>query len=65
MTEAFRAVEWMRERRTKIDEEDRDLTWEQKGERTEEALRADPIWRRLKGRVARSAETGARPVSEA
>ncbi len=51
MNENFRAVEWMREKRSLTDEEDRDLTWREKTRRTEKLLEKDPLWQRLKTRV--------------
>ena len=49
--DSFHAVEWMRERRARIDREDQGLSWEEKSRRTEEVLRDDPLWARLKGRL--------------
>ncbi len=50
MKTSFDAVAWMRARRAKIDEEDQDLSWAQKREKTRRLLEADPLWRRLKDR---------------
>lgn len=54
MKKAFDAVAWMRHRRVQIDEEDTDLTWTQKREKTREQILQDPVLRRL------AAETGVR-----
>ena len=51
MKKTFDAVVWMRTRRAQIDEEDRDLSWEEKREKTRRLLEADPLWQRLKGRA--------------
>lgn len=51
MTKDFDAVAWMRKRRSEIDEEDRGLTWEEKARKTEELLRDDPLWQKLKARA--------------
>ena len=51
MSKSFSAVEWMRKKREEIDEEDKNLTWEEKREKTLKLLQNDPIWRRLKARV--------------
>ena len=65
MSEPFHAVEWMREKRTRIDEEDRGLGWEEKSRRTLERLEGDPLWQRLKHRVASPAPPiGSRPQDE-
>jgi len=47
----FDAVAWMRARRAKIDEEDRNLSWVEKREKTRQLLETDPLWRRLKSRA--------------
>lgn len=52
MSEPFRAVDWMRRQRARIDEEDRNLTWEEKSRRTTERLERDPLWQRLKHRMS-------------
>ncbi len=51
MTKDFDAVEWMRKRRAEIDDEDRGLSWEEKTKKTQDLLRDDPLWRRLRSRV--------------
>ena len=43
MQKEFDAVAWMRDQRRRIDEEDRDLTWEQKHQRTHEIVMRDRI----------------------
>ena len=64
MKKGFDAVDWMRTRRARIDEEDRSLSWEEKREKTRELLESDPLWRRLKGRVAEPAATPPMAVRE-
>lgn len=49
MRKTFDAVQWMRQARIRIDEEDRELTWEQKRRKTHEAIMGDPILARLAG----------------
>jgi hypothetical protein len=49
MCKTFDAVQWMRQARARIDEEDRELTWEQKRRKTHEAIMGDPILARLAG----------------
>jgi hypothetical protein len=51
MSKGFDAVAWMRERREKIDQEDRGLSWEEKREKMQRLLEADPLWARLKARA--------------
>lgn len=51
MSKRFDAVGFMRKRRAEIDREDAGLTWEEKSERTREALKDDLIWERVKERV--------------
>ena len=46
----FNAVEFMRRRRAEIDEEDKDLSWEEKTQKTLAILKDDPIWNWLKDR---------------
>jgi hypothetical protein len=43
MKKSFDCVAWMRKRRAEIDEEDRDLTWQEKRRRTHEIASRDPI----------------------
>ncbi len=52
MTEQFKAVEWMRHTRARIDAEDEGLEWTDKHRRTLEILDRDPLWRKLRSRVA-------------
>jgi hypothetical protein len=47
----FDAAAWMRKRRIEIDEEDRDLSWEEKRKKTRKLLDKDPLWLRLKNRL--------------
>ena len=51
MKKTFDAVAWMRKRRIEIDEEDKELSWEEKREKTRRLLEKDPLWLRLKGRL--------------
>jgi len=54
MSERFRAVEWMREKRSLTDKEDRELTWPEKsGERR--SFWSYPLWQRLKKAVVEPA----------
>lgn len=43
MKKTFDAVQWMRQRRTEIDEEDRGLTWDEKRRKTHEIVMRDPV----------------------
>jgi hypothetical protein len=54
MSESFRAVEWMREARTRIEAEDVGLSWEEQGRKTLEILESDPLWAKLRARVVQS-----------
>jgi hypothetical protein len=45
----------MRQRRAAIDQEDSGLTWEEKSRKTLDLLKGDPLWERLKSRVAKPA----------
>ena len=56
MKKTFDAVAWMRKRRAEIDKEDEGLSWKEKDEKTRRLLKADPLWIRLKARVAESAD---------
>jgi len=47
----FDAVDWMRKRRTEIDEEDQGLSWEEKREKTRHILEGDPLWLKLKNQL--------------
>ena len=51
MKKAFDAVAWMRAKRRKIDEEDEELSWKEKYEKTRQLLEMDPLWLRLKNRI--------------
>lgn len=51
MNKRFGAVEWMRKRRAEIDREDEGLSWQEKSRKTLKAIKTDPVWRKLKGRV--------------
>jgi len=55
----FDAVDWMRTRRAKIDQEDQTLSWEEKHKRTHRLLETDPLWKRLKNRIV---ETTSSPL---
>jgi hypothetical protein len=57
MNKPFDAVAWMRKRRAEIEEQDSGLTWEERTQKTMERLRDDPLWRRLKDRVASPTRT--------
>jgi hypothetical protein len=46
----------MRKRRADIDQEDKDLSWKEKREKTRKLLEKDPLWLRLKNRVVEAAE---------
>ncbi len=52
MSKAFDAVAFMRRRREEIDREDEGLSWEERARKTRELLSKDPLWLRLKDRVA-------------
>lgn len=64
MKKSFDAVDWMRARRAEIDEEDRNLSWEQKREKTRQLLETDPLWRRLRGRAVEPTATPSMSVRE-
>ncbi|HSW44206.1 MAG TPA: hypothetical protein VLM89_01385 [Phycisphaerae bacterium] len=51
MTKTFDAVQWMRQRRAQIDEEDHGLSWEEKRLRTRQIIRQDPLLASLGGKV--------------
>ncbi len=57
---SFDAVTFMRKRREEIDLEDADLSWTEKREKTRRIIENDPLWKRLKDRVAQSV-TSRRP----
>ena len=50
MNKAFRAVEWMRAARARIEAEDANLNWEEQKRRTLMILEKDPLWAKLKTR---------------
>jgi hypothetical protein len=54
MSESFRAVEWMREARARIEAEDAGLSWEEQQKKTLAILARDPLWAKLKIRVIQS-----------
>jgi hypothetical protein len=60
MSKGFKAVEWMRRRRTEIDQEDQGLSWSERSEKTLRILENDPLWKRLKS--GRHAPTRTRRV---
>ena len=64
MAKPFDAVAWMRQRRAEIDEEDAGLTWREKSQKTTAALEGDPLWERLKGRLARPPALVPQPSAE-
>ena len=53
MKKTFDAVAWMRGRREQIEREDAGLTWEQRRLKTRKLLEDDPLWLRLRHRLAR------------
>lgn len=53
MKKKFDAVSWMRKKRELIDKEDSELTWEEKEQKTHSVVANDPLWQKLKTRVAR------------
>lgn len=57
MKKTFDAVAWMRKRRIEIDEEDKELSWEEKREKTRRLLEKDPLWLKLKGRLTEPAKS--------
>jgi hypothetical protein len=54
MNKTFDAVSWMRKRREEIDLEDAGLSWEERTRKTLEAIKDDPIWKRLKERSGKT-----------
>jgi hypothetical protein len=52
VNKTFDAVAFMRKRREEIERDDAGLNWEQKTEKTLESLKGDPLWERVKERVA-------------
>ena len=61
MKKTFDAVDWMRKRRTEIDEEDQGLSWEEKRKKTRYILESDPLWRKLKNRLVEPTAISAGP----
>jgi hypothetical protein len=55
MSKSFDAVAFMRRRREEIDREDEGLFWEERARKTRELLSKDPLWLRLRDRVAEPA----------
>lgn len=53
MKKSFDSVQWMRDRRRQIDEEDRNLTWVEKRRKTHEIVMRDPLLGSLCRRVSR------------
>ncbi len=51
MARLFRAVEWMREVRARIDTEDAGLNWEERRRKTLKILEQDALWVKLRSRV--------------
>jgi hypothetical protein len=51
MEKKFDAVAWMRAQRTKIDEEDKGLSWDARSKKTHQLLETDPLWQRLRHRI--------------
>lgn len=64
MSKAFDAVAFMRRRREEIDREDEGLSWEERARKTRELLSKDPLWLRLKDRVAEPVPTEPTVVSD-
>lgn len=61
MKKTFDAVDWMRKRRTEIDEEDQGLSWEEKRKKTRHILEDDPLWLKLKNRLVEPTSIAAGP----
>ena len=57
MKTSLDAVARMRERRARIDEEDRGLSWAERREKTRNVLETDPLWLRLRTRVVEPSST--------
>jgi len=64
MSKGFDAVAFMRRRREEIDREDEGLSWEERARKTRELLSKDPLWLRLKDRVAEPATSEPTTVSD-
>ncbi len=63
MEKTFDAVAWMRNMRTEIDEEDRNLTWEEKRQKTRNLLENDALWLRLRKRLIKLPAPGSTGIS--
>ena len=61
MKKTFDSVDWMRKRRTEIDEEDQGLSWEEKRKKTRHILEGDPLWLKLKNRLVEPTTISAGP----
>jgi len=64
MKKEFDAVAWMRSRRANIDEEDQNLSWDEKREKTRRLLQPDPLWLRLKSGAVEPAASPRMAVRE-
>lgn len=49
----FKAVDWMRKCREKVDEADRGLSWEEKYLKTLKLIENDRLWLKLKDRAVK------------
>ena len=54
MNRPFRAVEWMREARARIEVEDVSLSWAEQQRKTLTILEKDPLWAKLRTRLVQS-----------
>jgi len=63
MNKNFDAVQWMRQMRTAIDNEDQGLSWKEKQEKTLELIKHNPAWERLKARIVKPSDTYVRRAS--
>jgi hypothetical protein len=63
LKKTFDAVIWMRKRRTEIDEEDRELTWEEKRQKTRNFLEKDLLWHKLRKRLVEPSAPGSTGTS--
>lgn len=64
MKKTFDAVQWMRQRRTEIDIEDRGLSWEEKRCKTHDIIIGDPILAALRTQSPDSSEKRASTIRE-
>jgi len=62
MKKTFDAVAWMRKRRIEIDEEDKELSWDEKREKTRRLIEQDPLWLRLKDRLIEPTKFSAKRI---